>query len=265
VREVTIRSEQGMDASSLTGLLLGTGLIIGSITLGGATAGSWWSGLCVTIGGILAALLVQFSWSQLVEFARLLKDGFLSPLPSRADLIGRFKSLATFARQEGLLALETHGSAERDPFLRRGLELVTDGGRDDLAAALEGELSLIETRYQSAGMILNAAASAATSFGMIASLVGVVNLLWTIDDPSLLGVGTARALLSTIAGTVVAHLVCLPLAGKLESRLEEELVVRRLTIDGLLGLADDITPRHIEERLLAFTPKVAGKTQVRAA
>ena len=117
---------------------------------------------------------------------------------------------------------------------------------------LETEVSYIEQRHQTGKRILESMAAAAPAFGMIGTLIGLVQMLRELDDPSQIGVGMATALLTTLYGALIANLFCVPLAGKLENRSQEEVTIRELMISGLIALVEGPPPRAIEERLHAF-------------
>lgn len=243
-----------MDIATIVGLLLGFALVFGSIALGGAV-GAFVDvpSLMITVGGSIAALLINFPLSKVLGVFSVVRKAFTDSLPSTAEVIEQFKEFATTARRDGLLALESSAEAIRDPFLKRGLEMVVGGSsRDEITALLETEVNYIEQRHQSGKKILDATAAAAPAFGMIGTLIGLVQMLRTLDDPSKIGLGMAVALLTTLYGAVIANLICIPLAGKLETRSQEEVMIRELMISGLASLVDGLPPRVMEERLMSF-------------
>src|SRR5690606_30929067 len=138
------------------------------------------------------------------------------------------------ARSQGMLALENELPSIHDEFLSRGLEMVIGGtSKESIEQILESEVSCVVQRHTTGKKIVEAMAAAAPAFGMIGTLIGLVQMLRTLDDPSQIGGGMAVALLTTLYGAVIANLVCIPLAGKLEMRSQEEVMIRELTIAGL--------------------------------
>jgi chemotaxis protein MotA len=123
---------------------------------------------------------------------------------------------------------------------------------EDVSGVLSTEVSYIEQRHRNGKKLLDAIAAAAPAFGMIGTLIGLVQMLRTLDDPSKIGLGMAVALLTTLYGALIANLLCLPLAGKLETRSQEEIMLRELMIAGLTALVEGHPPRVVEERLNAF-------------
>ncbi|MEZ6064740.1 MAG: MotA/TolQ/ExbB proton channel family protein [Planctomycetaceae bacterium] len=244
-----------MDIATIIGLILGLGLVLGSIFIGGGGLGPFIDvpSLMITVGGSFAALLINFPIPSVLRVISVVKKCFLVALPSTTEVIDQFKSFAVMARRDGLLALESSIESTKDEFLRRGLEMVVGGSsREDLVSILETEISCIEQRHQSGKKIIDAVAAAAPAFGMIGTLIGLIQMLRTLDDPSKIGGGMAVALLTTLYGALIANLFCLPLAGKLEARSQEEVLIRELMLSGLACLVEGHPPRVMEERLLAF-------------
>ncbi len=124
--------------------------------------------------------------------------------------------------------------------------------KEEIQAVLETEISYVEERHKMGKKIIDALGAAAPAFGMVGTLIGLVQMLRTLDDPSKIGGGMATALLTTLYGAVIANLFCIPLAGKLEARSKEEIMIRELTLAGLLSLVEGQAPRAIHGRLVAF-------------
>ena len=244
-----------MDIATIIGLILGIALVLGSIALGGGGFGPFVNipSMMITIGGSIAALLINFPLGSVFGVFGVVRKCFTTKLPSTQEVIERFTDLATTARRDGLLALESQLEEIDDPFLTRGLEMVMSGStKEEVTAILETEVTYVEQRHQSGKKILDATAAAAPAFGMIGTLIGLVQMLRTLDDPSQIGVGMATALLTTLYGALIANLFCIPLAGKLETRSQEEVMIRELMISGLGALVEGLPPRNLRERLQAY-------------
>lgn len=243
-----------MDIATIIGLLLGSGLVIGSILIGGSlTPFINVPSMMITLGGSFAALLINFPLKTVMGSFRVVKKCFTARLPNSHDTIEKFTELATIARRDGLIALEPEMEKMDDDFMIRGLEMVMGGvSKEEVISVLETEIAYIEMRHQTGKKIVDATAAAAPAFGMIGTLIGLVQMLRTLDDPSQIGVGMATALLTTLYGALVANLFCLPLSGKLEARSQEEVMLRELMLAGLVSLVDGHPPRAIRERLVAF-------------
>ena len=243
-----------MDIATIIGLIMGIGLVLGSIAMGGGLMPFVnIPSMMITIGGSIAALLINFPLANVLGVFSVVAKCFMVKLPTTQETIEKFRDLATVARRDGLLALENQLGEVDDEFMKRGLEMVIGGtSKEDLQNVMETEISYIEQRHTSGKKIVEAMAAAAPAFGMIGTLIGLVQMLRTLDDPSQIGVGMATALLTTFYGAVIANLFCIPLAGKLEARSQEEVMIRDLMLSGLISLSEGHPPRSIEERLQAF-------------
>lgn len=247
-----------MDISTIIGLVLAIGLVLGSILIGGGL-GDFVDvpSLMITVGGSFAAILINFQLPVAFGAINVIKKCFLVKVPEPSEVIAQFRDFATAARRDGLLALEGEVENVDDEFLKRGLEQVVGGtSKEDLQNALETEMAAIMNRHSNGKKIVDAIAAAAPAFGMIGTLIGLVQMLKSLDDPSQIGGGMAVALLTTLYGAVIANMFCIPLAGKLEVRSQEEMMIREIMLAGLISLVEGQAPRAIEERLVAYlSPK----------
>lgn len=258
-----------MDIATIIGLILGIGLVLSSIALGGGGLMPFVNipSLMITVGGAFSALLINFPLRSVLGVVGILKHCFLTKLPSPQDTIDQFGELGAVARRDGLLAMENNLADISDKFMVRGLEMVIGGSsKEDIQAILETEVSYLEERHVTGKKILDAMGAAAPAFGMIGTLIGLVQMLRTLDDPSQIGGGMATALLTTLYGAVTANMFCIPLAGKLEQRNKEEMMIRELMIMGIISLLEGQTPRVIQERLQAFvSPRDRAQEEKAAA
>lgn len=254
-----------MDIATIIGLIMGFGLIFASIAMGGGGLGPFIdvpSGMIV-FGGAAAASLINFPLGAVLGAFGVIMKCFLFKLPDPLETVQQFKSLAEVVRKEGLLALESKLEEVDDAFMKSGLEsLIAGTSTEDTASVLENELAFILQRHVLGKKIVDAAGAAAPAFGMIGTLVGLVQMLNNLSDPSKIGGGMATALLTTLYGAMVSNVVCIPLAGKLETRNNEENMVRELMIRGVVLLGEGTAPRALEEQLLTY---LAPKTRASAA
>ena len=162
-----------------------------------------------------------------------------------------------------MLALEEDSENETDDFLRKGLRLAVDGTDPQLLEKiLETDVEQIENRHSEGAKILSAGGTYAPAFGMIGTLIGLVNMLSNLEDPTQIGAGMATALITTFYGAVLANAVFLPLAGKLETRSKEEMVIKQMIIDGIMAIQSGDSPRIVEEKLKSFlSPTLREKVE----
>ena len=249
-------SRRHMDVATILGLVTGLSMVIAAMVFGGDTLPLiHLPSLLITFGGTLAAVLIHFPFKRVVSAFAIARKCFINTLPEPSEVVSKFQRFATITRRKGLLELENLVSEESDPFVRLGLELTAGSGdAASLKAALEREITAIEHRHLSGRKLFETMASAAPAWGMLGTLIGLVQMLRSLDDPRQIGSGLAVALLTTLYGALFANLFCIPLAGKLETRHAEEVVVRHVMTEGFLALLEENTPGVIEERLRAWVP-----------
>ncbi len=245
-----------MDIATLVGVIAGVILITVAMALGGGIGGFIdIPSILIVIGGTFAATLINFP---LKQFLRTMKVGMKLLFAKEEDpleIIRRYIQLAVLVRKEGQLALEEASTTIEHPFMRKGLLLVADGVD---AEALNGILRLqnvtVQQRHKIPQEVLKAGGRWAPAFGMIGTLIGLVSMLGSMDDPSQIGPKMAIALLTTMYGALIANLFCLPMAGKLKQRTEQEVLINTIIAEGLQGLQMGLNPRLLEEKLKAFLP-----------
>ncbi len=248
-----------MDIATPLGIVLGCGFILTAISLHGSVMSFIdIPGAMVAFGGSSAALFIMFPMKKVLGTFGVVKNVFFHKLAHPRDVIKRIGELAGFMRREGLLALERQIGDIKDPFMVRGLEMVIDGTpKDKLEEVLQTESQYIQERHLTGKKIFDQLGGSLPAFGMVGTLIGLIQMLGSLDDPSKIGAGMAVAMVTTFYGAFVANMFYLPMAGKLEARSKEETLIREITIQGLLALLDGESPKVIETRLLAFlSPKV---------
>jgi chemotaxis protein MotA len=212
--------------------------------------------ILVVIGGTIGATLVKNPLQLVLQTLRVAGKAFLHRLPSPAVLNEEIVELAKQARKNGILALE-NVDIDYD-FLAKGVTMGVDGVElDKIRAVLHNDIRSTIGRHKTGRAILEGMGQAAPAFGMIGTLIGLVQMLATLDDPSSIGPAMAVALLTTLYGAVLANAVFLPLAGKLKVRSEEELQLMLMCIEGVAGIVDADNPAAIDQRLKVFiSPKL---------
>lgn len=243
-----------MDIGTILGFVIGFACILTAIMFGGSvTAFVDIPGALVAFGGSGAAILIAFPLKKVMEVVGVTKQVFTIRVPEPKEEIRRFSEYAAIVRRDGLLSLEKKLNEVKDPFLRRGLEMVIDNTpHEKLEQVLHIELGGMEERHQLGKKIFDQLGAALPSFGMVGTLIGLIQMLRELDDPSKIGAGMAVAMVTTFYGAFGANMVFLPLAAKLDARSKEEVKVRELMIHGLVGLLEGESPRALEAKLKAF-------------
>ena len=245
-----------MDIATIVGIIAGTIVIAVAIVLGG-DVGTFLNipSLLIVVGGGLSVTIMRFPISNVISaLAMGAKVAFTHKKDTPRDKIDNIVDLAELVRKNGPLALE---NAEiSDALLKKGSQMVADGYEEEvLVSMLERERDLYLERLDEASRIYKQLGDAAPAFGMIGTLVGLVQMLSTMDDPSAIGPAMAVALLTTLYGAVLANLVALPISDKLSTKGKLEEVNQTLAIDGITHLRANRSPQLIKEMLLAYLPE----------
>ncbi len=247
-----------MDIGTVIGIVAAFALVIWGILLGGSLS-QFADGpsVAIVIGGTFAALLVAFPLQKVLGVAKVLRKAFFASPQEPGEVIAKMVRYAERARREGMLALEEESEEEPDLFLRKGLRLAVDGTDPQLLEKiLETDIGQIESRHKDGKGILEAGGTFAPAFGMAGTLIGLINMLASLEDPSTIGAGMATALITTFYGALLANAFFLPLASKLESRSSEEILVKEMIIDGIMAIQSGDSPRIVEEKLKSFLSPV---------
>ncbi len=243
-----------MDLATLIGIIAGVALVGSAMAMGGGLGGFIdIPSILIVVGGTCAATLINFPLKQFLSAIRVAMKLLFVKEENGLDIIKKYIQLAVIVRKEGQLALEEASKTIEHPFMRKGLMLVVDGVD---AEALNGILNLqnaaVQERHKIGQEVFKAGGRWAPSFGMIGTLIGLVTMLGSMDDPSSIGPKMAIALLTTMYGALIANLFCLPMAGKLKQRTEQEVLINMIIAEGLKGLQMGLNPRLLEEKLKAF-------------
>lgn len=248
-----------MDLATLIGMIFGTIVIFLAIITGGdfSTFVNV-PGLLVVLGGTIASTLIKFSLSDCLFALKLgIKQAFVDESADPRELVEQIKSMANKARKDGLLALEDEDFT--NVFLKKGVQLCVDGQQPELVQkVLAAEMENSIQRMQLGSRIYTAIGDAAPAFGMIGTLVGLVQMLANMSDPSSIGPSMAVALLTTLYGALLANLIALPIADKLGLRYQYDRKTKTLIIEGVLGIAQGESPHVIDEILTTYLTESGG-------
>lgn len=265
-----------MNISGLIGLLAAFGLIIYGIAFGKTIdMGKLQSFLdpqsfAITFGGTLACLLFAFPLSTIVKIPKQLKMVFFPPKYNPRKYITEIVDYAKIARSKGLLALEDSANQCKDPFMKSGLMLIVDANdAEKVRGMLTDAMDFMSERHDAARSFYERGASAAPAFGMLGTLIGLINMLGGLGGDSgsaadQIGGGMAVALITTFYGSFLSNVIFVPLATRLKSLHEEELLCMQIITEGILAIQAGLNPGNIEEKLQFLLPKAKnaakGKT-----
>ncbi|MBR1693678.1 MAG: motility protein A [Lachnospiraceae bacterium] len=246
-----------MDLASIIGLVACLGMIIFGITVNDGM-GALFNFLdlpsaIITFGGAFFCVLASNSMQDFLTGVKTFTLIFKSPQQNVPEIIQKIIDLSNVARKEGLLSLEEAAGDLDDPFLKKGILLVVDGTDPELVRAImETEIICIEERHKGNMGFWNDLGAMGPAWGMIGTLIGLVNMLQALDDPSAIGPAMAVALLTTLYGSMLANWICAPTAAKLKSNSSSEIQIKEIMIEGLLSIQAGENPRVIEEKLKSF-------------
>lgn len=251
-----------LDRGSISGLVLGVGFIVAAIIMGREPNAFWNpSSVVIVLGGTIAATLVKFPFAYVRATPAVALQAFRSKNESPEELVALITKLAEHVRRESLLALENVRIT--DPFLKRAVGLAVDGHEAHLIESLlRSEAGAEVERHERGERIFRSLGQTAPAFGMIGTLIGLVQMLTVMDDPSKIGSAMAVAILTTFYGAFLAYVIFLPIADKLYERSRAEVVRREIAIQGVLGILEGQHPRLVQRRLfglLGWGEIVAGK------
>ena len=247
-----------MDLATILGLVIGMVLVIISICLGDAGIASLKGFLdapsvLITLGGSFCAVLASNSLSEFIEGLKSIKLVFKVYAEDTGEMIRRIIDLSNVARKEGLLSLEEAAADLDDAFLKKGILLIVDGTDPELVRAImETELMSLEERHKSKAAFWDSLGAMGPAWGMIGTLIGLINMLGNLSDPGSLGPAMSVALLTTMYGSMLANWLCAPVANKMKSNSGKEVMVKQIMIEGLLSIQAGENPRVIEEKLKSF-------------
>lgn len=230
------------------------GVIIAAIFLGGSAGGFVdVPSMLIVLGGGLFANLMKFPLSQTFGAFKVAMKAFFAKSSSLSELISECVELATRARKEGLLGLESVEISNE--FLKKGVQMAIDGQKPEFVArVLSKEINQTIERHEQGQAVFKGFGESAPAMGMIGTLVGLVQMMSNMSDPKAIGPAMAVALLTTLYGAVLANTVALPLAEKLSFRSNEERRNHALILEAISGIQEGLNPRVLESMLQTYLP-----------
>ncbi len=243
-----------MDLATIIGFVAGIGVLMyGMLSGGDIMTFIDPPSMVMTIGGGIVSTIISFSLEQFLNVIKVMPKILNGKTIPPFDVIRNLVDLSQKARREGLLALESAGEAINDDFMKKAMELVVDGVEADIIReSLELELDNMAIRHKAGIGLFKTMGTFFPAWGMIGTLVGLVILLQSLDDPSKIGPAMAIALITTFYGSVMANFVAIPIANKLAHKSDEEIRIKEMMIEGILGIQAGVNPRIMEHKLKTF-------------
>ncbi|MDH3346564.1 MAG: MotA/TolQ/ExbB proton channel family protein [Desulfobulbaceae bacterium] len=248
-----------MDLATIIGMIAAFGLMIMAILQGGSllifldTPSA-----LIVIGGSIGVAMINYPIADILSAANVVKHAFMIKEQSVNNLISQLMDFANKARKEGILSLQSAMNKIDDEFLVKALQMAVDGQEpQELKLMLNTEINYIEERHTKGADIFTSLGNISPAMGMVGTLIGLVQMLQTMDDPSSIGPAMAVALLTTFYGSVISNVICNPIAGKLKTRSKTELLQKILIVEGMESILSGENPRIMEQKLHAYiSPKL---------
>ena len=228
------------------------------------TPGNLWNffdaaSIFIVIGCTLAVVIACFPASTLASipkhFAVMLNANKFNPM----TYIDQLVDLAQTARKNGLLALEGKANEQEDPFFKQAIMLIVDANDPDkVRAILENDIECMSARHEDGAALYDKASSVAPAFGMVGTLVGLINMLAKMDvssGGSNLGQDMGTALITTLYGCILAHMIFGPIANNLRTRDSEEVLCKQIIVEGIMSIQSGENPKFLREKLLTYIPQ----------
>ena len=244
-----------MDRLSIFGFLLALIAILGGQYIEGGSITTLVDGpaALIVLGGTVGAVMLQSSAS---SFFLAMKLSLWVFVPPRSNLLPGLRKIINWsivARKEGLLGLEEAADTESDPFARKALNLLVDGGEPDvIRSSLTVDFHTRENEHLSAAKVFEAMGGYAPTIGIVGAVMGLIQVMTNLSDPTKLGPGIATAFVATIYGVTLANLVLLPIAHKIKMIVLSHSHYQEMIIEGVVAIAEGENPRMIESKLTGY-------------
>lgn len=247
-----------MDIASIVGLIGGFTVMVVCVTISQGSSFKAFldypSVFCV-LGGATASVLLSSPLRQFLNVFRVARNLFFNRLEDHRALIDQIVSLAETARRDGLLALEGRLHEIDHPFVVLGIQMAVDGTRPEVIQdVMNSEMEAVAARHRNGKAVFDLYGKYGPAFGMLGTLIGLIIMLGNMTNPDSIGPGMAVALITTFYGSVVANVICLPMADKLSFLSKHELTAMEIILRGTMAIQSGDNPRVIEQRLSSFVP-----------
>ncbi len=225
------------------------------------------SSFVIVMGGAFGAALMTIQTSEVARIFKAMIYALTGKPPAKKDIIDILGPLADVARREGMLALEGKLEEIEDSFIKLGVQQLVDGAdAEQVAEVLQIDIGALDERHKFGINFWSAAGGYAPTFGMVGTVIGLINMLGNLSDPAQLGAGMSTALLTTLYGVLLSNVVFLPISGRLDAMNKIELGARDVALDGILSIQAGVSTRLLVERLQTYlSPDERGEAGDAAA
>lgn len=247
-----------MDIFAILGTIIGLGFILTAQALEGGNIGQLLqpTAAMIVFGGTAGAVIGSFPLSDLKLAVVLLKDVIFPPKVNIDSLIAEIVSFATQARKEGVIVLEKVAKSASDPLLTMGLEAVADGADPSLVQGMmENQITQLEEKVTKGSKVFESGGGYSPTLGIIGAVMGLIQVMQNLSDPSKLGAGIAVAFVATIYGLFLANLILLPVSSRMKFNFQKVFLAKEIMLEGILAIQAGESPALIERKLQSFILK----------
>ncbi len=245
-----------MDIATIFGIIIGFTVVLGSSNFNTDILGMIFqpTAALIVIGGTFAAAFINFPMSVIDNAFISVYKNLLKKPRNAQDTVVKLNQIANFARVNGILALQNVLEQIEDKFLKKSLSLAIDINNPEIVKnILINEIELEEEKSLMNIRVFEALGGYAPTFGIIGAVLGLIQVMGNIDEPSILGHGIAVAFVATLYGVGLANLVFLPIAGKLKVLLADEMMFKRMLLEGIISVISAESPFITEEKLISYS------------
>lgn len=243
-----------MDIATVAGVVAGIICVVISINLDGDLSAFYdLPSIFITVGGGLCSTLISYRISEFVKIFKVVGKVFFGKQAEAQKILRTLVSLSQKSRREGLLALESEFEEIDDEFMKQSLQLIIDGVEPEMIKeTMDLELENLSLRHSKGQGLFKTMGALFPAWGMIGTLIGLINLLKRLDDPSAIGPSMAVALITTFYGSMLANFVCIPIANKLGVASRDEIQMKQMILEGVLSIQAGENTRLMEHKLKTF-------------
>ena len=249
-----VEQDTGVDTGTILGVVAGVGLIVIAIIRGGdSDIFMNMNAMLIVLGGMVSTAFIAFQSTKILDMVPVIINAFRPDVMKPVDYIDQIMQLAGKYRTGGMKVLENAEAKVENRFLKNGISMIVDGynGRE-IYAILEHEINSLNERHNAGTKILRFMGVQAPVFGMAGTLIGLIQMLMHIDNPSTIGPALATALITTFYGLILANLIVTPITAKLSIRTESEVTLIKTIRIGVMGIFERSNPAKIQKSMNAL-------------
>jgi chemotaxis protein MotA len=249
-------AERGMDLGTLIGTVGGSALIVLAILLGGsASTFADLPAFLIVFGGTTTTTFMAYPSSHILTMIPVIFNAFKPEVRRPADFVDEIITLANRYRNEGMKRLEQEEKTLTNRFMKTGITLIVDGYNSrEIHEIMERELTAMVERHNAGQKILRFMAAQAPVFGLAGTVLGLIQMLLHLDDPSRIGPSMGTAMIATFYGLILNNLIITPIVAKLTSRTEDEATLLKAVRVGIMGIYDRVNPTKIQRSMNSILP-----------